>query len=505
MKVLAMYLPQFHRVEENDEWWGYGFTDWISTQNAKPLFEGHYQPHVPLDGNYYNLLDRKTMQWQADLMQKYGVDGVCMYHYYFKDGKKILEKPAENLLNWKEINMPFCFCWANETWARSWSNLSNKNVWTDQNEPKKKGKETGILLEQAYGNESDWKEHFQYLLPFFEDSRYIRIEDKPLFLIYKTSLIPCLAEMLGYFQKWAKQSGLAGLYIIGSNCTQNNLKILDGELVAEPAQAIRVLGNNQWKQEVSSYKYEDVWNIILSNEEGGDKTYYGGFVGYDDTPRRGKMGVCVTEQKPDVFCDKLAELMAKNYVNGKELTFINAWNEWGEGMHLEPDERYQNAYLYSVKKAKEKVRNIIPIYDAKKNTGNSLANTYRIWADKYQINMNIMDNWLKLKENCICLKDYFIKHKQLNILVYGYGILSKHLLAELAGTEVKISGIVDKQGEKIIADYPVYYPSKDIPQVDLIVVTTPFYYEEIVFEFKKLNIYNVISLSQIMDELLQQI
>ena len=118
MKVIAMYLPQFHRVKENDEWWGEGFTEWTAVRGAKQLFNGHYQPRIPQNRNYYDLLEKDTMLWQASLMKQYGIDGMCIYHYWFKDGRKILEKPAENLLQWKDVDMPFCFSWANETWAR---------------------------------------------------------------------------------------------------------------------------------------------------------------------------------------------------------------------------------------------------------------------------------------------------------------------------------------------------------------------------------------------------
>lgn len=505
MQTIAMYLPQFHRVKENDEWWGEGFTDWVSAQKASPLFEGHYQPHIPLKNNYYDLLDKKTMEWQANLMQQYGIDGVCMYHYYFKDGRKILEKPAENLLQWKDINMPFCFSWANETWARSWSNLSNINVWSNLNEPEKNKEGKAVLLEQRYGDEEAWKEHFRYLLPFFSDPRYIRVDGKPLFLIYKASLVPCLTEMISCFQEWARESGLSGLYIIGSNCTQNNLKILDGELFSEPVQCFQAFERNKWTQDVTQYKYEDLWNIILSNDEGSEKTYYGGFVGYDDTPRRGKSGVCVTEQTPELFAEKLAELMAKNSANGKQITFINAWNEWGEGMHLEPDEKDQEAYLASVATAKQNYSQYITKYEEKQKTVSGMEKKYRMLANKFEINMNALDSWMKLKENDISLAEYFIGHQKCNIFVYGYGILAKHLLTELEDTEIKISGIVDMQGNKIKAEYPVFFPSKNLPKVDLIVVTTPFYYEEIVMQMGNLGIHNVISLTQIIDELGQRI
>ena len=205
IKVLAMYLPQFHRVKENDEWWGEGFTDWTAVKSGVPLYEEHDQPKKPLNGNYYDLLEKSTMQQQSKWMQEYKVDGLCFYHYYFKDGRKILEKPAENLLKWKDINMPYCFCWANESWARTWSNIGNKNTWSAKLEKKEISDVNGrgVLLEQKYGREDDWRKHFEYLLPFFRDERYIKIEGLPIFLIYKPSEIYCLNQMLDYWRKLA--------------------------------------------------------------------------------------------------------------------------------------------------------------------------------------------------------------------------------------------------------------------------------------------------------------
>ena len=190
MRVIAMYLPQFHRVKENDEWWGEGFTDWDAAKNAKPLYERHYQPHIPLNKNYYDLLKKETLQWQADLMKKYGIDGMCFYHYWFKEGKRILEKPAEILLENKDIDMPFCFCWANESWAKTWKAIPGANIWTID-ETKNEGDDTKpvFLLEQEYGGCREWEEHFMYLLPFFRDKRYVRINNRPVFQFYHTSQV----------------------------------------------------------------------------------------------------------------------------------------------------------------------------------------------------------------------------------------------------------------------------------------------------------------------------
>ena len=150
IKVVAFYLPQFHTIPENDEWWGKGFTEWVNVKKAKPIFKGHRQPRVPLNDNYYDLSQTETIRWQADLANKYGVYGFCFYHYWF-DGKLLLEKPAELLLEHKDIPLRFCFSWANEPWARTWD-----------------GKQHQILMPQSYGEKKDWQRHFDYLLPFLK-------------------------------------------------------------------------------------------------------------------------------------------------------------------------------------------------------------------------------------------------------------------------------------------------------------------------------------------------
>ena len=188
-KIIALYLPQFHAIPENDKWWGKGFTEWTSVKKAIPLLKNHHQPREPLKGNYYNLLDPEVRQWQADLAQKYGIYGFCYYHYWF-NGKKLLEKPAEEILRLGKPSLPFCFSWANESWSRTW--YSSKKE---------------VLLKQEYGAEKEWESHFNYLLPFFKDERYIKVDNKPLFLIYKPSLILELDRMISFWEKLAIKEG----------------------------------------------------------------------------------------------------------------------------------------------------------------------------------------------------------------------------------------------------------------------------------------------------------
>ena len=180
VKILALYLPQFHSIPENDKWWGNGYTEWTAVKNAKPLFANHYQPRIPLDNNYYDLSNNsgKTWFWQAELARKFGIYGFCIYHYWF-EGKQLLERPMEILRDHKEMDINYCICWANETWSRNWY-----------------AQERTVLLEQRYGDESAWIKHFEYLNTFFRDKRYIKIDNKPVINIYHSQEITCLKEML---------------------------------------------------------------------------------------------------------------------------------------------------------------------------------------------------------------------------------------------------------------------------------------------------------------------
>lgn len=193
MKIIAFYLPQFHNIPENDEWWGDGFTEWVNVKAAKPLFEGHQQPKVPLNDNYYNLLDDNVKIWQAKIAKEHGVYGFCYYHYWFS-GKMLLEKPMEQMLKNKAVDIPFCISWANETWTKAWVNDEKK-----------------VLILQKYGEKDEWKQHFDYLLPFFKDDRYIKENNKPLFIIYRPEVVECLNEMLDYWNQLAIENGFDGM------------------------------------------------------------------------------------------------------------------------------------------------------------------------------------------------------------------------------------------------------------------------------------------------------
>ncbi len=488
MKIISMYLPQFHRVKENDEWWGEGYTDWVAVKKAEKIYSSHRQPNIPLDENYYDLMEKSTMEWQADLMHKYKIDGQCFYHYWFKDGKRILERPAENLLRWKDIDMPFCFCWANETWARTWSKIQEKNEWAFRFEETKKDLGTGILLEQQYGGEKDWRTHYDYLKSFFKDERYIKYNGKPLFLIYKSRLIICLGRMLSCWNQWAIEDGFQGIYVIGANTNIDTEKCLDGILNHEP-QSVMSMMPRRIEDGIVKYNYKELWDALLSIEGGMKKTYYGGFVRYDDTPRRGKGGIVVEGNTGDLFQQYLSMLIAKNHLAGNEYLFLNAWNEWGEGMYLEPDTKNGYSYLEAVKGARKQYTEYIEYFKANNERLNLALkqelDVYRRKIFRYEKYWKVFDLWMKVREQGKKIEDYLILKNIKIIGIYGVGMMGNHLIAELWEGKVEIAYAIDQRADFIDVPIKVYRPDEMIPFVDAIVVTVLFNVEEIKEKIEK--------------------
>lgn len=345
MKKIVFYLPQFHEIPENNKWWGDGFTEWVNVRKAYPLYEGHEQPKVPLNKNFYNLLDKNTLKWQVKLAKENGIDGFCFYHYYF-NGKKLLEKPAELLLKEKEIKVNFCFSWANEPWTRAWD-----------------GKTRDIIMPQEYGREKEWLEHIDYLLPFFKDERYIKKENKPIFLIYRTNNIPNCDKMIEFWDERLRKEGFDGVYIIETlNSFQKEpvLKKSQGIVEFEPMltmrhylsplrQLVRIINKKLGKLDIVSY--EEVWDCIIRRKRTyeGKKRSLGAFVSWDNTARKGAKGLIIEGATPEKF-GKYIEI--QNSKENIEFLFINAWNEWAEGTYLEPDERNNYQYLEKIKKLK---------------------------------------------------------------------------------------------------------------------------------------------------------
>lgn len=370
-KIIALYLPQFHSIPENDQWYGKGFTEWTNVKKAVPLFSGHYQPKLPLNDNYYNLLDDSVKIWQAKLAQNYGIYGFCYYHYWFKDGKKLLEKPAEQMLKNKEIDQPFCFCWANENWSRNWDGGNHE-----------------VIMKQDYGGKSDWEKHFQYLLPFFKDERYITVGGKPLLVIYKPDLIIDIYQMSVYWRKRMIEEGFPGLclafqfptyysdmyyrddifdYRIGFEPvyarnlntmkpgTSSKVKTLRKLLGENAISAYRKRHNNNagnnWiqPQSLSVFFYDEIWEKIL-NAPWSEEFLPGCFVDWDNTPRN-KHGVMHLGFSIEKFQNNMTRFISRAKKENKSMIFLNAWNEWGEGAFLEPDQKYGYQKLEAVRNA----------------------------------------------------------------------------------------------------------------------------------------------------------
>lgn len=367
MKIIAYYLPQFHRIKENDEMWGEGFTEWVNVKKAKPMFEGHNQPRIPMNNNYYNLLDSNTMKWQISLAKQYGIYGFCIYHYWF-NGKLLLEKPVEQYLQDKKLDLPFCICWANENWTNAW--VSEHNT---------------VLIEQHYGDKKEWKTHFEYLLPFFHDDRYIRVNGQPLFILYRPELIPDLNKMLDYWQELALQSGL-GRLSIGYQKTdkaelnkkddsrfdynieyqpafaekwmekkwhwmlrrikQNTCLMLDKMFKTSRFSSIRI------EPKLEKRDYIKYWNTIVNHFPDSHKCIPGAFVDWDNTPRKGIRGSVFQGVTPELFYGYMKkQIFHAREVYHKDMLFIFAWNEWGEGGYLEPDTKYNMRMLEGIRRA----------------------------------------------------------------------------------------------------------------------------------------------------------
>ena len=368
-KIIAFYLPQFHEIPENNEWWGEGFTEWTNVKKAAPLFEGHIQPNVPLDNNYYDLMDDDVKIWQADLAKQYGIFGFCYYHYWFKDGKMLLEKPAEQMLENKAIDIPFCFSWANENWSKNWD-----------------GGNREVVMRQDYGDKTDWEKHFQYLLPFFKDDRYITVDGKPLFIVYKPDEIIDVYQMMKYFRKRIKQEGFCGICLAFQFPTYYSDifyrdDIFDYRIGFEPVYArnrgrlkrpgespkVKIFRKLFGENAVSTYRkkhakpasispkteqldiksFDEAWNHILADDWMED-FLPGAFAGWDNTPRN-KAGVVYNGFTIERFAEYMQKLVKRAKEAHKPMIFINAWNEWGEGAYLEPDEYYGYGKLESIR------------------------------------------------------------------------------------------------------------------------------------------------------------
>ncbi|WP_323000939.1 glycoside hydrolase family 99-like domain-containing protein [Denitromonas sp.] len=351
-RVIAFYLPQFHPIRENDEWWGKGFTEWTNVARAKPLFKGHEQPHLPADLGFYDLRLPEVRAAQAEMAANYGVEGFCYWHYWF-GGRRLLERPFNEVLASGEPNFPFCLGWANESWTGVWNN-----------EPRR------MLMEQTYPGEADDRAHFDYLLKAFGDHRYITVDGRPLLFIYKPLKLPDAERQLDRWREWAHQAGLKGLYILGNNM----LDFEDAAALGLDGAVVSTLGVITTKNAMLNKAQWLFWGVSKKVSLGGPRiieyreaiqhlvpdlskfqfdAYPCVYPNWDHSPRSGRKGLVLTGSNPDLFerhvKDAVAALRARD--DEHRIVFLKSWNEWAEGNYIEPDTRWGHAYLQALRRA----------------------------------------------------------------------------------------------------------------------------------------------------------
>ena len=359
IRPIAIYLPQFHPIPENDSAWGTGFTEWTNVKKSKPLFFGHYQPHKPHEsGSYYDLRDSGVLVGQAELAKKYGIQGFAFYHYWF-NGKRLLNLPVDNMLATETPDFPFYLIWANETWSRRWLGLEEE-----------------IIIKQTYSKEDDLV-HMRWLIQVFADPRYIRINNRPVFIIYRPFDLPDLKGFICTFKNECQERGMQEPYLIASNSHAGGKDPrkngFDAIMNFEPQLSVApyylddnprfVKLKNNLKQGILSARLK-VYDYAVVKEQMLNRSlpypYFPcSLVNWDNSPRRGVDGIIFKGGTPQLF-KKYLLASIKNIANmgfsGEEnLVMINAWNEWAEGNHLEPDEKFGFGYLQVLKEVIDEV------------------------------------------------------------------------------------------------------------------------------------------------------
>lgn len=354
VKPIAFYLPQFHPIPENNEWWGNGFTEWRNVTKAKPLYKGHWQPRLPTDLGFYDLRLEEARIAQAKIAAKYGVYGFAYWHYWFGNGKQLLERPLKEVVGSGKPVFPFCLAWANQTWAGTWHGLSSKK----------------ILIEQLYPGIEDYSSHFFSILPALKDKRYIEIEGKKLFMIFRVNDIPNISEFTNLWQNLAKQNGFAGFHFVAIH--DNNTELveqgIDAFIQSQPERHLLIENKNAFKK--IAYKLKKLINTKQNKciERTNYDVYLSRYPQYelkpneypmiypdwDNSPRCGNDGWMFYNSSPSKFnklVRKAIEIAINQKNNPENIIVIKSWNEWAEGNYLEPDDRYNFEYLEALKNA----------------------------------------------------------------------------------------------------------------------------------------------------------
>lgn len=350
-RILALYLPQYHPIPENDEWWGKGFTEWTNVGKAQKLFKGHYQPRVPADLGYYDLRVPETRKAQADMAREYGVEGFIYWHYWFGNGKRLIERPFNEVLASGEPDFPFALAWANESWKGFAHGLKNRN----------------LLIEQFYPGVEDYTAHFYSVLPAFKDKRYVTVDGKPLFMIYRPLGAPEVKVFIETWRRLAIENGLSGIHFIGHhNIPEDNIE--DIKSVGVDAVHTTRLSNYTLHRTITtkilgrlnkilrgiplSYPYGLMSKYFLVPEEDSQEFVYPSIIpGWDHTARSSKEGLVMTNSTPELFSKHVeaAVKLVEHKQPEHKIIIIKSWNEWAEGNYMEPDMKWGKKYLEALK------------------------------------------------------------------------------------------------------------------------------------------------------------
>ena len=353
IRLIAFYLPQYHPVRENDEWWGKGFTEWTNVTKAVPRFRGHYQPHRPADLGFYDLRLAEAREAQAELAQAYGIHGFCYYHYWF-NGRRILERPFDSVLASGQPRYPFCLCWANENWTKRWD-----------------GADEEVLLTQNYAPEDDLA-HITSLFPAFEDDRYIRVNGKPLFLVYHTKHLPDAAKTAEVWREAVQKAGIGEIYLVRVESREIGVdpRTIGFDAAVEFAPDWSRLGPPLYKQRPQRWlrkvgllakpciknhisEYDALVENMLRKPEPDYKRFLGVAPSWDNSARRASGAMIVRNSSPlkyEHWLRRTAIKTEERFEGDERMIFINAWNEWAEGAHLEPDQKFGRQYLEATRR-----------------------------------------------------------------------------------------------------------------------------------------------------------
>ena len=353
IKIYAYYLPQYHPIKENDEWWGSGYTEWVSVTKAKPLFKGHKQPIIPGELGFYDLRLEETRIQQAKLARDHGISGFCYWHYWLGNGKRLLERPFNEVLESGKPDFPFYLAWANHSW---------KGVFF--------GSKGRTLVKQTYGGEEDFKSHFSCLLSAFKDKRYVKIDNKPLLHIFNPKGIPDCKKWMNYWRNLAVESGFNGLHLIGEGLDLNQKEKYGMDAVTYHRH--REIENRHFKNKylkwvsrnilripgtLRIYKYKDAMKYFLKNDPTPKNEYPVIVTNWDTTARLQKKAVVLTDVTPELFEEHIKEVFQsiKDKPNDEKIVYLKSWNEWAEGNYIEPDLENGRLYLEVLKKTLKKL------------------------------------------------------------------------------------------------------------------------------------------------------